>query len=209
MTKDPALIRRSVIAALVSLAAGLLLLVAAGSAGASGEATGRQKAAPPCWKVLTNDAFDGTVDGLYPLATYGEAVKHLPTDVQSYSTIAEVIGRARQTALQKSGEGVKADPARCGYALGSKSDPDGGNGGGSGDGKGPIPGVIDSFGSDNADSFPVALIAIAAVAGLLVLGGGAGFLVRRRQRRQAELDAASGSTPSGDDRRASPPELGP
>ena len=226
MTNHPALIRRSVIAALVSLAAGLLLLVAAGSAGASGEATGREKAAPPCWKVLTNDAFDGTVDGLYPLATYGEAVGHLPTDVQSYSTIAEVIGRARQTALQKSGEGVKADPARCGYALGSKSDPAGGNGGGgsgdgkgpipgvidsggSGDGKGPIPGVIDSFGSDNAGSFPVALIAIAAVAGLLVLGGGAGFLVRRRQRRQAELDAASGSTPSGDDRRVSPPELGP
>lgn len=225
MIKDHALIRRS---AIVFVAAGLVLLAVVASAGARGEATGQKKAAPPCWKVLTNDAFDGTVDGLYPLATYGEAVKHLPTDVQSYSTIADVIARARQSALQKRGEGIKADPARCGYALGSTSGSPGtttgggsrnggsGNGGagtttggGSGNGKGPIPGVIDSVGSDNADSFPVALIAIAAIAGLLVLGGGAGFLVRRRQRHQAELEAASGATPADDDDRPSPPELGP
>lgn len=207
MTKDHALIRRSAIAL---VAAGLVLVAVVASAGAQGEASGEKNASPPCWKVLTNDAFDGTVDGLYPLTTYGEAVKHLPTDVQSYSTIAEVIARARQSALQKRGEGIKADPARCGYALGSKSNSPGTTtGGGSGDDKGPIPGVIDSVGSDKADGFPVALIAIAAIAGLLVLGGGAGFVVRRRQRQQAELEAASGFPPAYDDDRPSPPELGP
>lgn len=160
--------------------------------------------------MLTNDAFDGTVDGLYPLATYGVAVAHLPVDAQAYSTIADVIGRARQTALQQAGKGIKANPARCGYAIGAKGGATGGTtGNGGNDGKGPIPGVIDKFGSDNADSFPIALIVIAAIAGLLVLGGGAGYLVRRRQRRQAELAAGSGSTPSDDDRPTTPPALGP
>ena len=160
--------------------------------------------------MLTNDAFDGTVDGVYPLPTYGVAVAHLPVDAQSYSTIADVIGRARQTALQQAGKGVKANPARCGYAIGAKGGAKGGTtGNGGNDGKGPIPGVIDKVGSDNADSFPIALIVIAAIAGLLVLGGGAGFLVRRRQRRQAELEAGSGFTQSDDDRPTSPPALGP
>ena len=178
-------------------------------AGARGSAPGQSKAATPCWKVLTNDAFDGKVDGLYPAKTYGEAVSHLPTDVQSYSTIAEVIGRARQAALQQAGKGVKADPARCGFALGAKDGTNGVTGGGGGDSKGPIPGVIDKVGSDNADSFPIALIVIAAIAGLLVLGGGAGYLVRRRQRSQAELAAASSTAQSDDDRPTTPPALGP
>lgn len=156
--------------------------------------------------MLTNDAFDGTVDGIYPVGVYGEAVKHLPTDVQSYSTIADVINRARQDALQKQGEGVKADPARCGFALGAAgSDTTGTGTTGSGGDKGPIPGFIDKTGSDSADGFPVALIVIAVVAGLLVLGGAAGFLVRRRQRRQGDLDAASGAGSRGDD--DLPPQL--
>ncbi len=164
----------------------------------------------PCWKVLTNDAFDSKVDGLYPLPTYGEAIGHLPVDAQSYSTIAEVITRARQAALQQVGKGIRANPARCGYALGAKGGTTGGTtGNGGGGDKGLIPGVIVKVGSDNADSFPIALIVIAAIAGLLVLGGGAGYLVRRRQRGQAELEAGSGSTPSDDDGPPSPPALGP
>lgn len=188
----------------------LALLATASVAGAHSHAPGKQKTAPPCWKVLTNDAFDGKVDGLYPLPTYSEAVSHLPIDAQSYSTIAEVIGRARQSALQQAGKGIKPDPARCGFALGATGGTTGsttGNGGS--DGKGPIPGVIDKVGSDNADSFPIALIVIAAIAGLLVLGGGAGYLVRRRQRSQAELAAASSTAQSDDDRPTTPPALGP
>ena len=134
----------------------------------------------PCWKVLSNDAFDGKVDGIYPLPVYGEAITHLPTDVQSYSTIADVINRARQDALQKQGSGVKADPKRCGFALGGAGN-GGGTGGTGGDGKGPIPGVIDKVGPDSADSFPVVLVVIIAVAAVLVLGGAAGYLMRRRQ----------------------------
>lgn len=182
--------------------------------------------------MLTNDAFDGKVDGLYPLAIYGEAIAHLPVDAQSYSNIANVIDIARQTALQQAGKGAKADRARCGYALAAKTDPTSGTstgrgtttgGGGTTTGRGtttaggtsssgsrgPFPGVIDTFGPSKADSFPLALIVIAAIAGLLVLGGGAGYVVRRRQRGQAELEAGSGSTPSDDDDPTSPPALGP
>ena len=189
--------------------------------------------------MLTNDAFDGNVDGLYPLPTYGEAIAHLPIDAQSYSTIANVIDLARQTALQQAGKGVKADRARCGYALAAKSGPTSGTstgrgtttggggtttgrggtttgrgtttGGDSSGSKGPFPDVIHKFGPNNADSFPLALIVIAAIAGLLVLGGGVGYVVRRRQRErgQAELEAGPGSTPSDDDDPTSPPALGP
>jgi hypothetical protein len=174
----------------------LAFLVTAGAATAQPAAQRADGDDAACWKILTNDAFDGTVDGIYPLATYSEAVTHLPTDVQSYSTISDVITRARQDALQKQGEGVEADPERCGFAVG-QTDATGGTSGGASDGKGPIPGLIDAGGSDSADGFPVALIAIAAVAGVLVLGGGAGFLVRRRQRSQADHDAASGAAGAG------------
>ena len=185
------------------LAALLTFVVAAGTASAQRQSAQRSHEATPCWKVLTNDAFDGKVDGIYPSAVYGEAIQHLPTDVQSYSTIADVITRARQAALQQAGKGVKADPARCGYAFGDKSGGASNTGGGTSDGL--VPGVIDK-GASSADGFPVALIVIAIVAALLVLGGGAGFIVRRRQRSQAELDAASGLSGADDD---GPRELGP
>lgn len=144
--------------------------------------------------MLTNDAFDGKVDGLYPVAVYGEAIKHLPTDVQSYSSISNVIDRARQDAVQQAADGKKADPARCGFALGASGGSSAGSTNGGGD-KGPIPGIISKGGSGSADGFPVALIVIAVVAALLVAGGIVGFLVRRRQRSHLELEAASGSTP--------------
>ena len=186
------------------LAALVTLAVITATASAQRQAPQRSHEATPCWKVLTNDAFDGKVDGIYPSAVYGEAIQHLPTDVQSYSTIADVITRARQAALQQSGKGVKADPGRCGYAVGdTKGGSVSGNGGSPSDGI--VPGVIDK-GADSADGFPVALIVIAIVAALLVLGGGAGFIVRRRQRSQAELDAASGAAGDDDD---GPRELGP
>lgn len=202
--KDSALTRRL---SLIALTTVLTFLVTVGAATAQTAAQRADGDDTACWKILTNDAFDGTVDGIYPLGTYSEAVSHLPTDVQSYSTISDVINRARQDALQKQGEGVEADPERCGFAVGQTGSA-GGSGGGNGDGKGPIPGLIDAGGSDSADGFPVALIAIAAVAGVLVLGGGAGFLVRRRQRSQAELDAASGAAGTGLGP-AGPHELGP
>jgi LPXTG-motif cell wall-anchored protein len=194
---------------------------------ASAEVTGPSKKAAivPCWKVLTNDAFfDNKVDGIYPVAAYGEALGHLPTDTRSYSTLADVIDEARAGALRQIGRGVKPDPSRCGYPLpkkraaggtltsagtgttGSSSSgtPIGGNGtggnssgGSSSSDNGPIPGLIDKVGSESATSFPIALIVIAAIAGLLLLGGGAGFIVRRRQRDQAELDAANGGSQSG------------
>jgi hypothetical protein len=48
---------------------------------------------------------------------------------------------------------------------------------------GPLVDAINGIGPKKADSFPLPLIILAAIAGLLVAAGAAGFLVRRRQSR--------------------------
>ena len=48
---------------------------------------------------------------------------------------------------------------------------------------GPLVDAINGIGPKKADSFPLPLIVLAAIALLLVAAGAAGFLVRRRQTR--------------------------
>jgi hypothetical protein len=44
--------------------------------------------------VLLNDWYDGRIDHTYPIACYDAALKHLPTDVQEYSSAHDDIERA-------------------------------------------------------------------------------------------------------------------
>jgi len=48
-------------------------------------------AAAPCWKLLLNDWYDGTINNVYPIPCYHQAIDHLPTDVQVYSSARDDI----------------------------------------------------------------------------------------------------------------------
>ena len=61
-------------------------------------------AATPCWKALLNDWYDGRIDNTYPLHCYTDALKHLPADVQTYSSAHDDILRALQSAIAKLGQ---------------------------------------------------------------------------------------------------------
>ena len=75
---------------LVTAVAGLLV------AGAAVRPAPAQ-AASPCWKPLLNDWYDGRIDQTYPVHCYREALKHLPADVQTYSSAHDDILRALQS----------------------------------------------------------------------------------------------------------------
>jgi hypothetical protein len=51
-------------------------------------------AASPCWKVLLTDWYDGRIDHTYPIACYVSALRHLPSDVQEYSSAHDDIQHA-------------------------------------------------------------------------------------------------------------------
>lgn len=99
-------------------------------------------AATPCWKVLLNDWYDGRIDGTYPLHCYTDALKHLPSDVRTYSSAADDIERALQSARaaarkehKKIGPGTLLRPAGSSGGKGGGSS--GGGGGSSGGGLAP------------------------------------------------------------------------
>ena len=70
----------------------LLALVAAAAPSAA-------PAAAPCWKQLLNDWYDGHIDKTYNAGCYREALKHLPTDVEVYSSARSDIQRALAAAV--------------------------------------------------------------------------------------------------------------
>jgi hypothetical protein len=74
--------------------------------------------ASPCWKVLLNDWYDGTIDKLYDVACYRQAIAHLPTDVSVYSSARDDIDRALQVAIAH-----KKNPARPAAPVTDKQPP--------------------------------------------------------------------------------------
>ena len=158
-------------------------------------------AATPCWKALLNDWYDGRIDQTYASHCYTEAINHLPSDVQTYSSAREDILRALQSAkarAKKSGKKVGPNtligPATGG---GTTTTTGGGTGSGSGgsDGSGPagtdanrhkgLSKVADKLTPGNASSVPVPLLVLGGLAIVLVVAGGAGLAVKRVQTRRA------------------------
>jgi hypothetical protein len=155
-------------------------------------------AAAPCWKTLLNDWYDGRIDQTYPSHCYTDAISHLPSDVQTYSSAREDILRALQSAkarARKSGKTVGPNtllsPAAGGGTGGGK------NGGSSGIGAtdtGPsatdanrkkgLAKVADKLNPGSASSLPVPLLVLGGLAILLVAAGGAGLAVKRIQARR-------------------------
>jgi hypothetical protein len=62
-------------------------------------ATSAHGDAVPCWKRLLNDWYDGTIDNIYPVPCYAEAIKHLPPETEIYGSAKEDILAARQAAI--------------------------------------------------------------------------------------------------------------
>jgi hypothetical protein len=177
----------SVLAALVTLAVG---------SGAATAAAAKHKP-PPCWKTLINDWYDGRIDGTYAIHCYRDALKHLPTDVETYSSARDDIRQALQERLTQGRNGTTGK----GGAGGGKK---GGTGGGANPqgpkppkpSSGPINSAFRSIGPSKATSVPIPLIVLGGVALLLMAAGGAGFVARRTRMRKLQL-ASAASVPKG------------
>lgn len=194
------ILRALLLAALVVLAFG-----AAGPAAAKGK--------PPCWKTLINDWYDGRIDGTYPIHCYREALNHLPTDVDTYSSARDDIKQALQERITQSHKGSGGGTAGSNGSSGPGGTKGNGSGGGGnpsnsgadtvpGGGKsasGPIKDVFNAGKPGSADSVPIPLIVLGAVALLLMAAGAAGFLARRMRTRKLQLASAASSPqrPSG------------
>lgn len=144
---------------------------------------------PACWQVLLNDWYDGRIDGTYPIHCYRDALKHLPSDVDTYSSARDDIERALQSA--------RVAARKTGRTLGPNTliQPSTGAGSKGGGGKnviriaapgrhhnGGIQQVADTGG--NASSLPLPLLILGGLALLLVAAGAAGLGWRHYQGRK-------------------------
>jgi hypothetical protein len=166
---------------------GVLLFALPGPAAAKG---------PACWKTLINDWYDGRIDNVYAVACYRDALKHLPEDVQTYSSARDDIQAALETRLLAKSTTAKGKRDRNalpvapgkGNGGGPKSGPGrtgpGGKGPGRKDPDGLLPTAIKHVGPKDATSIPIPLIVLAGIAGLLLLAGAGGFAARRIQARR-------------------------
>ncbi len=162
----------------LALALGLVSL----ALGASAVRPASAQAATPCWKLLLNDWYDGRIDQAYSVHCYRDALKHLPADVQTYSSAHDDILRALQSAIaaqKKSNKPVGDDtpvPPASGGGGGTTSTNDSGNQGNDG--------LAGTVAADDPSSIPVPLLILGGLALLLVAAGGAGLIAKRIQARR-------------------------
>jgi hypothetical protein len=165
------------------LACALALVVSTPSAPAAASAS-------PCWKALLNDWYDGTINKLYNVACYRQAIAHLPTDVAVYSSARDDIDRALQVAIaHKKNPSTPVTPvtdAQPTPATTTTTTPAGGTttaSPGRTTSSGPIPSAIDSSSPGGATSFPLPLVILGGLALFLLAAGIVGLVVRRMQGR--------------------------
>ena len=149
----------------------LSIVVALGAASPAGAAT-------PCGKKVLGDWFDnGRIDRLYPLNCYEEAIDAIPPDIRDYADAQDVITRALQAALHgKLATGGSEDPSRRV-----------GNPGGADRGDPPSARELRSRHVEpvvGADP----LLVLGGMSIVLLAAGGIGYVSRRRQAAQADVD---------------------
>jgi hypothetical protein len=171
------------------LAATLAALVAAVLPSAS-------NASVPCRDKVYNDWYkDGKIASTYPISCYRDALKHVPIDALTYSSLADDIRSAMQGALARQ-SGKKNVPAQIGSGGGAVPasqvkplkppssstvpsqgpDPNGG---------GPASTVATGASSGSGGGLPTPIIVLGALALVLVGAGGIGAGVRHYRRRDA------------------------
>jgi hypothetical protein len=147
-------------------------------------------AASPCWKALLNDWYDGRIDHIYARHCYDDALKHLPPDVETYSSARDDIERALQSATAKNRRAGKQTGPNALVVPSAR--PKGGKngktqGGAPAPGRKPakgLSGVADKLNPGSASSIPVPLLVLGALALLLVAAGGTGLVAKRIQARR-------------------------
>ena len=173
---------RHALRALLLLLSLLALLVAAAPA----------TAAKSCGEKVIDDWFDGRIDGTYALHCYDDAIEQLPRDVRDYSSAKEDIERALQARLREETKPPPPPTSQTPTATTDDDDndsvvvPPADDGGSSDPTRGDDPEAIPpgTVAGENASSVPLPLILLAGLASLLLVGGGAGYLVRRLQARR-------------------------
>ncbi len=175
---------RRTAAAAVLAAAIAFLAFGAGTARATPAAT--LQPTNTCWLDVVNDWLDhnGDIQGTYAPACYTQAIQHLDQypDVKNYSNADEDIHRALLAALHQD----RGDGPGSGSAVVVVPGP-GGQGGGtgtSGDKSGVINRVANALTPGSAQSVPLPLIVLGALALLLLLAALGTWLARRMQARR-------------------------
>jgi hypothetical protein len=140
----------------------------------------------PCWKQVVNDwSQDGSIDGAYSARCIDEALAKVPEDIRAYSDFEEQARAARLAAsrsLQSSGGSDTGDTGdgNDDAATIKPREPN----------TGPkdetlIQSALGTNGN-NADSVPLPLLILLALAGALLTAGAVGFGARKlRARRPA------------------------
>jgi len=130
-------------------------------------------AKPACWKQIIDDwVDDGIIEGVYPLHCYGEAIRHVPNDLQQYTGIVDDINAARQRASRSRVLfGTNPPPAQ---AEANPNDPD----------SSVYNSAIDKLGPTNSDSMPLPLLILAGLALIMVAAGAVGLASRHLKARK-------------------------
>ena len=145
-------------------------------------ATAPASAAQSCGRKVIDDWWDGRIDGTYELHCYDDAIEILPRDVRDYSSAEDDIKRALQAALR--GEAAPPNKGERPTKPGNPKTPVGTDTAPTDTLAGPDgPEVAPPLG-ESASSVPVPLLILAGLALLLVVGGSAGYVIRRFQSRR-------------------------
>jgi hypothetical protein len=164
-------------------------------------------AAPPCWKALLNDWYDGRIDSVYARHCYQEALKHLPDDIDTYSSARDDILRALQSARANARRsGVKLGPNARIVPTATTSETSGSTtttnaattattatttpttttvATGRKQQKG-LSGLADDLNPNKPSSLPLPLLVLGGLAIVLVAAGATGLVVKRVQERRSQ-----------------------
>jgi hypothetical protein len=159
-----------------------------------------------CWLDVINDWLDNNrVDKLYAIPCYTQAIQHLNEypDIQQYSTAIDDIRRAMRDAIHQNRNSGGVNPS--GPSGPSNSSGGKGPGGGpsgpssntpSGPSSSPTTGpLVKAIKPSNAQSIPLPLIVLGALAVLLFLAAAGTWFVRRLQARRMSAAPAPAHAP--------------
>jgi hypothetical protein len=177
------------------VAAGVLFVGVASAAGGAA-----------CWQEVINDWADNSrVDGRYEIYCYQEALRRLPEDMRAYSSAPDDIARAMREEIRRREqesapapepeEQEEAAPPTSSGGTGTPANPTPKKKEKQEDASMPYAGAVpesersrsegvfaealDEIGPSNASSFPLPLLVLGGITGLLLLAGGLGYLVKR------------------------------